>query len=253
MNFIDIAIIIVLLIFIIIGTWKGFIFSLVSVFSSTVNFFISFIICKPINSLLNSIFGIQSAITKGFTGHFTNLGSGFNTNLVGLSSSEINTHISNTLNNSSLSGFSKKLFSSSLKVSPEQIEGKEFISINSILSESLGTFFSIIISFIISFALIYLILWIINLIGKKVKEDGRSTKVVDRIFGFIFGTIKGALYISLFFAVLSFFNENGLLREVFAYIKASPIGNFAYTNINHFMDTYVNLKDLINSIISLFK
>lgn len=253
MNAIDIVIILILLLFIGIGTYKGFIFSLVSVFSSTINFFIAFIICKPINSVLNSIFNLELAIKNGFSAHFTSLGTAFNTNMVGLSQASINTHISNTLNNSSLSGFEKDLYSKVLKVSPSQIANKEFVSVNSILSQSLATFFSVLIGFIISFALIYLILWIINLIGKKVKENGHSTKVIDRIFGFIFGAIKGALYISLFFVVLSFFNENGLLKDLFNYIKASPIGNFAYKNVNYFMDTYVNLKDLFNGIISIFK
>ncbi len=253
MNFIDIAIIVILLLFIVIGTWKGFIFSLVSVFSSTINFFIAFLICKPINSFLNSLFNLQGAIKNSYTSYFTQLGEGFNLNLVGMTQSEINDHISNTLNNSSLSGFNRSIYSNVLNITPEQIQNKEFVSINSILSQSLSTFFSLIISFVISFALIYLILWIISLIGKKVKTDGRSTKVVDRIFGFIFGVVKGALYISLFFAFLSFFYESGLLKGVFDYIKASPIGNFAYTNINYFMDTYVNLQDLFNSIISIFK
>ena len=97
MNFIDIAIIVIMLLFIIIGTWKGFIFSLVSVFSSTINFFLSFIICKPINSLLNSIFKIQSSITNGYSAHFSSLGSGFDTNLVGLSQESINTHKKSSL------------------------------------------------------------------------------------------------------------------------------------------------------------
>ena len=92
----------------------------------------------------------------------------------------------------------------------------------------------------------YTILW-------KIKNNGHSTKVIDRIFGFIFGTIKGALCIALIFAVLSFFNESGLLKALYNYIFASPIGNFVYQNVNYFMDTYVNLKDLFQSIISIFK
>lgn len=253
MNVVDIIILVIMLIFIVMGTYKGFIFSFVSVFSGTINFFLATLICGPFSKLFNSITGIQGAISNSYTAKFTALSSGFDANLVGLSQESITATVADTINGSSLSNFSKWLYKSVLKITPEQIAGKEFVSINSILSTSLGKFFTTIISFIICFALIYLILWIISLIGKKVQSSDGGIKTADRVFGFIFGVIKGLLCVCSIFAFLSFFSETGLLASLFNYIKTSKIGAPLYNYVNNIMDTYFNIPQIWNSIKSLFK
>lgn len=244
MNWIDFAIIAILLIFVIIGVWKGFAFSILSMFSGTVNFIISIFLVRPTTNLLNSWFGFENALTNGFTSKLSSMSTSFDVNMVGMSKDEISTHISNTLDTS---GFPlKNLFKSMLKITPEKIEGKTSCTLNEIISKSLGSFFSLVITFIVIFVLLYVVLFLIGKIAKKSQEVS-GIRTIDRILGFFFGLIRGAIFISLIFAVLSLFNENGALSGLFDYIHASKMGNWAYSNINYIIDKYVNFKAIADA------
>lgn len=239
MNWIDVGIILIVLVFILIGLWKGFVFSILSLFSSTVNFFISLVLVRPTTNLLNNWFGFEGALTNGFASKLTSMHAGFNTNMVGMTKDEIASHITTTFAESRFPF--KGLFQSMLKITPEKIEGKTSCTLNDILSKSLGSFFSLIITFVVIFALIYLILFIIGRISKKAHEVN-GIRAVDRILGFVFGAIKGIIVICLIFGIISLFSEDGALSGLFDYIHASKIGNWVYSNINYFVDKYVNFK-----------
>lgn len=239
MNWIDIGIIGIMLIFISIGLWKGFVISMVSMFTSSINFIISLFLVRPTTNLFNKIFGLESALTKGFTGKLSSMSSGFDTNLVGMSREEISSHVSKTLSESKFP--LKGLFKSMLDITPEKIDGKASCTLNQILSKSLGSFFALIITFVVIFVLIYVVLFVISKVSKKAQEV-TTIRVIDRILGFVFGLIKGAICIAFIFGILSLFSESGALSEVFTYIHASKIGDWAYTNVNYFVDKYVNFK-----------
>ena len=65
MNYIDIIIIAILLIFIIVGVCRGFIFSLLSVFGGIINIYLATLLTKPMTSLTSTI-GLNSAITNAY-------------------------------------------------------------------------------------------------------------------------------------------------------------------------------------------
>ena len=207
MNWIDGLIIVILLIFIAIGFWKGFIFSILSLFSAFINFTIALFLTRPVTNLFNSWFGLEGALTKGFESKLTSMNAGFNTNLVGMTDSEITNHISTTLKESNFPF--ENMFKRLLSVNSEKIADKTSISLNDILSKSLGSFFSLIICFVIIFLLIYLILFLVSRLSKKAKEI-ESIRITDRILGVVFGIIKGALVVVGLFAILSFFKEDGV-------------------------------------------
>lgn len=245
MNWIDIVIMVILVIFVAIGFWRGLVFSVLSIFSGFINFVLAIYLTRPVTSLLNKWFGLEGALTKAFTSKISSMGAGFDVDMVGMSSAEISKHISTTLNDAKFPF--KNMFKSMLQVSPEAISNKTSLTLTEILSKSLGAFFAIIIGFVVIFILIKLVLLIFALISKKAhKIDG--IRIADRIFGVVFGLIKGAIFISFIFAILSFFNENGLLSSVFNYIHASTVGNWIYSNVNYLVDKYVNFKTIINAV-----
>lgn len=245
MNWVDIGIIVILIIFIAIGFWKGLIFSLLSVFSTFVNFCISIFLARPISTLLNNWFGMETAMCNGFMSKFSSASPLFDTNLVGMTKSELSSHITKTLSEGKVPF--KKLLSAMIKISPEQIEAKDSLTLNEILSKSFSAFFSLIIGFIISFAIIYLILWIISLITNKAREvDG--IRITDRILGVIFGLVKGFLFITLIFSILSFFNENGALKSVFDYVNESQLGSWIFNVVKGIVDKYLNFNAVINAV-----
>jgi len=245
MNWIDIIILVILLIFITIGFWKGFAFSIISLFGSFINTIISIFLTKPVNTLLNNWFNLENSLTKSFSSKISSMHNGFNTNLVGMNNKEIKTHISTTLSESDFP--LSKLFNRLININSDSILKKENLTLNDILSKSLGSFFSLIISFVIIFILIYLVLFLLTIITKKVKEV-EGIRITDRILGVIFGAIKGALLICFIICIISLFNENGLLKTVITTIKNSTIGGFAYTHINTFTDKYITLDYIVKTL-----
>ncbi|MBR2909560.1 MAG: CvpA family protein [Clostridia bacterium] len=245
MNWIDIAILIIMLIFITIGFWRGFMFSIISMFSAFINFTIALLLTRPVTNLINSWFRLEGALTNAFENKLSSLSNGFNTNLVGMSNSQIADHISSTLNESNFPF--KKLFTNFLDIKASAIEGKTSLTLNDILSKSFGSFFSLIICFVIIFLLIYLILFLLSKLSTKAKEV-EGIRITDRILGVFFGIIKGALVVIGLFAVLSFFKEDGVLEPVFKYISQSQMSNWIYSNVNLLVDKYITLEQLTSVI-----
>lgn len=247
MNGIDIAIIVILVAFVAFGFYKGFIFSILSLFSTFVNFCIAIALTKPVSNLFNSIFNLEGSLTSNIAGKLT--AEGYTTNLVGMTDKEISSHISSTLqsNNFPLN----KLFNGLVNITNEKIGDKTSITLQEILSKSLGTFFTLIISFVVIFLLIYLVLFIISRISKKAKEASQGINTTDRILGVIFGLIRGAIVIAFIFVIISFLPENGIFAGMIDYIKQSAIGNFAYTNVNNFVDKYLNWQTVGKAIQNL--
>lgn len=245
MNWVDAVIIVLIILFAAIGFWKGFVFSLLSVFSGFINFCISIFLARPVTNLLNKIFGLEGALTKAFGAKFTSATPLFDVNMVGMSQADINAHITNTLSEGNMPF--KRIFTSMLKVTPEKIADKDFCSVGEILSKSLGSFFSLIIGFVIIFLLIYLVLWIVSLMTKKARQvDG--IRVTDRILGVLFGLVKGFLVIAFIFSILSFFNEGGVLKPFFDYINNSALGSFIYGHVNAIIDKYLNFSAVVKAV-----
>lgn len=245
MNWIDVGIIVILIVFIAMGFWKGLIFSLLSVFSTFVNFCISIFLARPITNLLNNWFGMEGAMCKGFMSKFSSATPLFDTNMVGMSKSEISKHVAQTLSEGKVPF--KKLLGAMIKISPEQIEAKETCTLNEILSKSFSAFFSLIIGFVISFAIIYLVLWIISLITKRTREiDG--IRITDRILGVLFGLVKGFLFIAFLFSILSFFNEDSSLKSVFDYINQSQLGSWIFNVVKGIVDKYLNFNAVVKAV-----
>ena len=241
MNWIDVIILVILIVFIAIGFWKGFMFSIISMFSAFVNFSIALLLTRPITNLFNSWFGLEGALTNSFSDKLTSMSPDFNTNLVGMTNSQISKHIENTLEDSNFPF--KNLFSSMIDIKSSSIADKSSLTLNDILSKSLGSFFSLIICFVIIFIIIYLILFLLSKLSQKAKEI-EGIRVTDRILGVIFGIIKGTLLIVGLFTILSFFKEDGVLEPLFNYIKQSEVSGWIYSNVNILVDKYITLEKI---------
>jgi|GEM_PF-7098157 len=242
MNVFDILIIVLTLILVVTGSIKGLGSSILSVFSGTINILLAALLTGPLKSLFKA-FGLTNAIKSAYIAKMSTM-SGFGVNLVGLNSSELNSFITTSINNSKFSGFIKLLTKWFCKVTPEQIADKEFITLSDILSNAYSNFWITLFSFIISFALIYLVIFIISRIIKKARTNHSFYKA-DNFLGFIFGLARSFVCIAIIIGVVSLLKEDGIMSWLVSYVKSSVIGGWAYSFINPFVDNYINFENII--------
>lgn len=251
MNWIDVIIIAILLIFMVFGIKKGFMFSVLDTFGVFVNFVIACFLTGPIRSLLG-VMGMETGIANAFATRYSSFGSVFTTNLIEYQNlnGNVTDFVNDAINSSPMNGFSKKLFNGTInnhladKLAASAEAGNTSVTLSDIMSKSLAQFFTVVTAFVISFILIYLILLIFRLISKQLQKS-KFVNVFDKIFGAGLGILKGFLLCIAIFAVFSFFSDNGLLSGLFSYINQSAIGGWLRTSVNTFMVQYIDIKQFI--------
>ncbi|MEG1581635.1 MAG: CvpA family protein [Clostridia bacterium] len=249
MNIVDYIIIAILILCAIIGCYKGFIKSFLSVFSGFINVLLCIIATKPLAGFLNSTFGLENALSSSINTSLVNGCADFGTNMVGLTTqADINAHITNALNNGSKSGIVRSFLEGILKVTPENLANRTSLSISDILSRSLGTFLTLVISFILVFIVIMTVKVLLSALCKKVQKS--SLSVFDRILGFVFGIVRGGAFVVIVLGILSFFTEVSFLSVVFKTIDTSMIGGWASGYVFEFMHKYINVKTILQAIVN---
>ncbi|MBQ8468387.1 MAG: CvpA family protein [Clostridia bacterium] len=226
-------------------------------FGFFVNFVVAVFLTGPIRSLLG-VMGMESSIGNGLFGHYAGVGSGFTTNLIEYKQTYgdgVIDYVSDSINGSSMTGFGKKLFNGIINDKlPTKIDaaieaGKTDLTLADIISKSLAQFITVVCAFIIAFLLIYGLLLLLKLICKEIQKSSFAS-IFDKIFGGVFGIVRGFMFIVLFFAVLSFFSDNGLLGGIIGYINQSAIGHWLRDSVNTFMVKYIDIKQFIIDILN---
>jgi len=252
MNWVDAVIIVVVLVFMIFGIKKGFMFSVIDVFSISVNFVISLFLTKYMRGFLN-LLNMESAISNGLYTKYAGLGESFTTDLIAYSKNgNITDFVNDAFKTSSLSGFSNKLFNGTInnKLSDKLLASThETLSLADIMSNSVAQFITVVVSFAICFLIIYLILLLLKKLSKRLQRSS-FVNTFDKIFGAVFGIIKGFLLVIALFVVLSFFSDNGILGGFISYIDKSAIGSWLRSSVNTFMIEYIDIKQFVLDIIN---
>ena len=254
MNWFDAIIIVVMLIFIIFGIKKGFMLSVIDLFGFFVNFVIALFLSKPMTSFLNYC-GMGGSITSSLHEKYAGFGESFVTNLKTYAQetgSNITDFVNDAINSSPLTNFGKKLFNGTINNGLSDklaASANENITLADIMSKSVAQFITVVVAFVICFVVIYLILLLLKALTKKLQQSS-FINTFDKIFGACFGAVKGFIFFVLFFAVLSFFSDNGILGSVIQYINNSAIGGWLRSNVNTFMNEYINIKQFIIDILN---
>ena len=193
MNWLDLGIILVALILIIIGLKKGFMTSMLSNFSFSINAIISFFLCKPVASIYNNWFGLGESIANSYSTRLLSESANFGKNLLEISKDGLHDFVSYTLSESSFSKFTKgilKLFINKPTLY-DDLHASEHTSrtLADIVSSSFSTFFVTIIAFVTCVVLLYLIIWLFMLLVKKLRQIG-FVKVVDNSLGAVYGAFR---------------------------------------------------------------
>ena len=250
MNWLDLGLILFAVILLIIGIKKGFMTSVLSNFSLTINCILSFFLCKPIGWIYNKC-GLGNAIASSYSERFLECSSDFGKNLLDISEKKLPGFVRTTIEKSDLSGFTEWLFKifvnrpslyDTLHDSPHQTR-----TLADIMSESFSSFFVSIISFVTCVLLLYLIVWLISLLVKKLREIG-FVKYVDTALGALYGLFRCLIVLIIICLVIKLLSPFTFMETVTNYISDSFFGKLIYNQINNFFDNYLSFQDIINSI-----
>jgi len=182
MAWIDIALLAVIVLFAIVGTFRGFFDSLIKLCGTFVTLVLSVFLAKPVATVLQTIFHIKDG-------------------MAGLVTSPITPYCLDTKGNGEISNFFVDKFAKLLMGNgywqnyPQGAQDAQFISD---FSWKIGELIAIVISAIIMFILIRVLLAILTKFIHRLHEY-RTIGSFDKWLGLAFGAFKGFIYVCVIF------------------------------------------------------
>ena len=252
MAVIDIVIIAVLVLFAVIGMIKGFLNTLLSLFSTVASLAVAILCAKPVAKLLNSVFGIVKNIGGKIAAGITNItpfADGYEAVTDGLTGEELKSYI-----NSHNPGFKEKLYNLFIEDSvsfnyTETATTVEAVDQNivSYIGERLAGIISIIIATVAVFILLKIAVLLLSKLFDAITKN-RAISGIDRTLGLIFGLAKGALIVCIVLAVAYLVANN----TVQGWIDNSTVTRWVYKYVTEFIGFIANKFDLPGYISGLF-
>ena len=181
MAWVDIVVIALLLIMGIVGCFRGFLKTLIGFFGTLATLVIAILLAKYVSGLLESWFGLNSALTgwvkptvadECSDGVISGVMLIFAQILMGKSEFNIN--------------------------NPDTVKSEEFINA---FSSSIGNIIGTVITVIILFVLIKILLLILNKVFDKISKSNFFGGL-DKLLGFVLGVVKGAFSVFLVFGIV---------------------------------------------------
>ncbi len=249
MNWLDLGIVLFIAIFIIIGVKRGFMTSIISNFSVSLNLILSFFLYKPIQSLYLKWFG--GSIASSYAGNLIETSSNFAVNLISIPSGELKGFVKATLDAGEINGvprvFYNLFLNNSSLYSKLHDSGLESRTLADILGDTRATFLTTIIAFVTSFILLYIIIFLFTILVKKLRENG-FVKTVDNTLGALYGLFQAFITLVIICLILNLMSPFAFMESVETYINGSLIGRFIYDPLNYFIDNYLNFGEIIRNI-----
>lgn len=249
MNWIDLGVFIFIILFVFIGVKKGFMISVISNFSVTLNLILSFFLYKPIQILFMRWFG--GNIATSYSASLIDTSGSFAVNLLTIPSDNLKSFVKSTLDAGNINGIPRIFYNLFLNnrslYTKLHDSGLNSRALADILGETRATFLTTIIAFVTSFVLLYLIIWLITLLVKKLREVG-FVRAVDNVLGAMYGLFKAFLCLIIICLTLKLMSPLSFMTNVEIYINNSLCGKFIYEPINYFIDNYLNFGEIIKNI-----
>lgn len=251
MNWLDLGLVLFATILLIIGIKKGFMTSLLSNFSFSINAILSFFLCKPIGWFYN-LCGVGKAISRSYTNKLLEASANFGVNLLDIPKTELYSFVKDSIKQSELSGIERGMFNWFLNKPTLYDElhssAHEVRTLSDIISQTYSSFFVTIISFVTSVLLLYLFVWLIMLLVKKLREIG-FVKHVDTVLGAMYGLFRCFLVLIIICLVIKLLSPLSFMDGITNYISESFFGKLVYNQINNFIDNFLSFQDIIRAIL----
>lgn len=192
---IDVTVVAVIVIFALIGLFKGFFKSIMSMISTFVVLIASVFLASPFAKLMNKIYDFTGWIAGKLCKSIAGMGAFYSQPIHGMSGSEVASNIPSSTN-----GFLKKLMTNVLKpLSASDIEGA---TVADIVSGSFASIIMLVISAIVVFILIKIVVAIATRLFENITRN-RVFGFANKLFGGVFGACKGLLVVFTFALTLT--------------------------------------------------
>lgn len=239
----DIIIILLVLLCIIIGSWRGLIGSLAKLLDGFLKLVISIILTRPMVAMISKT-KIDEQMFGGLSVKFASISDKFNVNLVGMAEDELSVFVGDALSDAKIPKIFRGLLQNLLSINPETISTKESVTLAELMGVSVGN----IILLVYTFVVLCLLLW---LISKLALRWSRGLNKKDTVFaktnkwlGGLFGLIKSFVVLFIAFIILSAISDFAFMHKVVEYVNNSFIGGPLYRLSNKLIENSFNVKAL---------
>lgn len=251
MNWLDLAIVLFIIIFLIIGIKKGFMSSILSSFSFIAVAIGAFFLYKPLSSLLNNWFGLENSIFNSYHTKLIEFSPNFDKNLLSVSQEDLHSFVKTTLNCGAIPFIPKIMFYLFLNTKSLYTKlnssGLENRTLADIISSSYATFFTTLISYTITFILLLLVVLLFKVLIKKLREIG-LIRIVDNTLGAFYGIVRALLILVSICFVIKILSPISFMEPITNYISNSFFGKLIYNQITNLLDNFFSYNDLISLI-----
>jgi len=237
LNWMDIGIICIMLIFIIAGFAKGFLQSLLKLFGSVASLAIGIWLAKPVAVFINGIFDLTGWFAGKFAAEITKIIPSFGDVLsADLGGADLVTQIEALNLNGILESVLKLLIKDDILIEAGN-------SISSWLGNMLGAVATLVVATIVIYLAIRIAIGILSKVFDAITKNP-AIGGLDRLLGLVFGAAKGALLIAVIFAIYpAVAVVPGVQNIVSPLIDTSVIAKPIYTFVSEFVATYLNQID----------
>jgi uncharacterized membrane protein required for colicin V production len=245
LNILDIAIIAIMLIFSLSGFARGFLASLLKLFSSVVSLAIAVWLAKPVAVFINSFYDLNAWFSDKISAAIINIDEGF------FSSAVTEPTTGADLKNSiaeNVDGLSD-VFKTALRF---LIRDDVTIETGTVVGEWIGQMLAGIAMLVTATIAVYIAIRIAVAILSRIFDAITKSPAIgglDRLLGLAFGAVKGAFIIAVVFAVYSVIViVPGVESATSSILDGSTIGKPVYDMVSEFVVNYIGDIDF-NAII----
>ena len=256
-NVVDIVIVVIMIIFIIAGFAKGFLASLLKLFSSVVSLALAVWLAKPVAVFLDGIVNVSTWFADKIAAAFASMDTFFNLTVGvdfpgGAPGADITCAV---LKDEIANGVSSigEIFKTALNFF---IQDDAIITSGTVLKDWFGQLLGGIATLIVAAILIFIAIRIAVAILSKVFDAITKNAAIgglDRLLGLVLGAAKGALLIAILFVVYSIIVVVPGVESVTSwFIDNAVIGKPVYDYVSEFVVSQIGQIDFNSIIQSLF-
>lgn len=228
----------IIALFIVLCTVRGFAKTVLNFFGGAVRLIAAFFLCKPVALLIGKWTHADERLASKFFAWASGLSEPFNTNLIGMSEVDLESHVNLALSDAKFPRMLRGIFKSLFTITPETIAGHESITMADIVGLAIAKFLLVAICFVGLYILFFVLIFILKRILKKVFAANRVLFKTDKILGAVLGLVEGLFVVTVILSVLTIFKNSAVFSGFFETMNKSVIVKPISNLIFKFIDNY---------------